>query len=110
LHTGLSIWIDQIDQTNFVALDTDLIFLLMVMATILTQPIWIDSTSNIWRSGVVTATQIANHIADPLNVLLFGIAIHALVKAAIGARLGHRQPPAARAQSLTIAQPRASQQ
>jgi hypothetical protein len=100
----------QIDNIDFVALDADLIFLLMVVATVLTQTIWIDSTPNIWRSGIVTATQIANDIADPLNVLFFGIAIHPFVKAAIGARLHHRQPPTARTQSLTIAQPRASQQ
>ncbi len=79
------------------------------MATILTQPIGIDSTPDIGRSGIVSASQVANYIADTLDVLLFGISSHSLIKSAIGARFGHRQPPTASAESLVAAQQVAEQ-
>jgi hypothetical protein len=73
----------------FAAFCRSLIFLLMIVTTILTETIRIYSTPNIWRSGIVTATQIANYIADTLNVLLFGISSHPFVKSSIGARFCH---------------------
>jgi hypothetical protein len=57
----------------------------LIVATILTKPIRIYRTAHVWRSGIVSATQIADDIANTLDILLFWISGCAFVKSGIGA-------------------------
>jgi hypothetical protein len=93
-----------------IPIDPTLCFFPLIVLTVLTQTIWIHSTADIGRSSIVTATQIANYIADSLDVLLFRISGHPLVKSAVGARLCHCQSPTASAQPLAVVYPRANEQ
>ena len=75
---------------------------MMIITTVLTKTIWIYGTANIGRSGIVTTTKIANHIANALNILFFWIADCPFIEGAIGVGFDNCSPPTMDMHSLSI--------